>query len=71
MLLILYQWFPSPLGETTLGHGYPSEPPSTEKTKARGILEFGHCPRSLLHTGLCIAQLEVEGLLLVGAMIQV
>ena len=71
MTLIMYQRFPSPLVETTLGHGYPSEPPSMEKAKTRGILAFGHHPRRLLHTDLYIAQLEVEGLLLVGAMTQI
>lgn len=71
MLLIMYRWFPSPLVETTLGHGNPSEPPSMEKAKTRGILAFGHCPRRLKHTGLYVTQLEVEDLLLVGVMAQV
>lgn len=62
---------PLSLVETTLDHGYPSEPPSMEKAKTRGILAFGHCPRRLQHTGLYIAQLEFEDLLLVGAMTQV
>lgn len=65
VLLFTYQWLPSPLVETTLGRGYPSEPPSTENAKAKRILAFCHCPRRLLHPSLCTAQLEVEGLLLV------
>lgn len=71
MLLIMHPWLPSPLVETTLGLAYASETPSMEKAKARGILAFGHCPSSLLCTGLCTAQLEVEGLLLVSAVTQV